>query len=100
ETTHGFAGMGKNSGRLGTWVISGPIGYTGHAALARDIANLKAAMRSAGVKQGFLPVVAPASVVPARKDEHYRNEEEALFAIAAALHEEYEAIVAAGLIVQ
>jgi len=27
--------------------------------------------------------------VPARKDEHYRSEEEALFAIAEALREEY-----------
>jgi len=35
-----------------------------------------------------------------RKDEHYSNEEEALFAIAKALHEEYKAIVDAGLIVQ
>jgi 5-methyltetrahydropteroyltriglutamate--homocysteine methyltransferase len=52
------------------------------------------------VAHGFLPVVAPASVVPARKDEHYRSEEEALFAIADALHDEYRAIVDAGLIVQ
>jgi 5-methyltetrahydropteroyltriglutamate--homocysteine methyltransferase len=100
EATHGFAGMGKESGRLGTWAITGPIAYTGHAALARDISNLKAAMRQAGVKDGFLPVVAPASVVPTRKDEHYRNEEEALFAIAEALREEYKAITDAGLIVQ
>ena len=100
EAAQGFAGMGKDTGQLGTWVITGPIAYTGQQALQRDIANLKAAMQQAGVKQGFLPVVAPASVVPARKDEHYRNEEEALFAIAAALREEYKAIVDAGLIVQ
>src|SRR5262245_1836093 len=100
ESTHGFAGMGKNSGRLGTWVITGPISYSGQQALQRDIVNLKNAMRQAGAKEGFLPVVAPASVVPTRKDEHYRNEEEALFAIADALHEEYRAIAEAGLIVQ
>jgi 5-methyltetrahydropteroyltriglutamate--homocysteine methyltransferase len=100
EATQGFAGMGKDSAQLGTWVISGPIAYIGQRALQRDIANLKAAMTQAGVQHGFLPVVAPASVVPARKDEHYRNEEEALFAIAAALHEEYKAIVDAGLTVQ
>ena len=100
EAAQGFAGMGKDTGQLGTWVITGPIAYIGQQALQRDIANLKAAMRQAGVQHGFLPVVAPASVVPARKDEHYRNEEEALFAIAAALREEYKAIVEAGLIVQ
>ncbi|MEZ5124387.1 MAG: hypothetical protein R2736_22940 [Solirubrobacterales bacterium] len=31
---------------------------------------------------GFLPVVAPASVVPIREDEHYATEEEFVFAVA------------------
>jgi 5-methyltetrahydropteroyltriglutamate--homocysteine methyltransferase len=100
EAGQGFAGMGKDAAQLGTWVITGPVSYIGQPALQRDIANLKAAMKQAGVKHGFLPVVAPASVVPARKDEHYRNEEEALFAIAEALREEYKMIVDAGLTVQ
>jgi 5-methyltetrahydropteroyltriglutamate--homocysteine methyltransferase len=100
EAAQGFAGMGKDAAQLGTWVITGPVTYTGQNAIGRDIANLKAAMAAADVKRGFLPVVAPASVVPARRDEHYRNEEEALFAIAAALRAEYKAIVDAGLTVQ
>jgi 5-methyltetrahydropteroyltriglutamate--homocysteine methyltransferase len=100
EAAQGFAGMGKDAAQLGTWVITAPIRYIGHQALQRDIANLKVAMKEAGVQHGFLPVVAPASVVPARKDEHYRSEEDALFAIADALHEEYQAIVDAGLTVQ
>jgi 5-methyltetrahydropteroyltriglutamate--homocysteine methyltransferase len=100
EAAQGFAGMGKDAGQLGTWVMTGPIAYIGQEALQRDIANLKAAMKQAGVKHGFLPVVAPASVVPSRKDEHYRNEEEALFAIAEALRKEYKMIVDAGLTVQ
>jgi 5-methyltetrahydropteroyltriglutamate--homocysteine methyltransferase len=70
EAAQGFAGMGKDSGQLGTWVITGPISYVGQAALQRDIVNLTAAMKQAGAKHGFLPVVAPASVVPARRDEH------------------------------
>jgi len=45
-------------------------------------------------------VVAPASAVPRSKNEHYRDEEEFLFALAAALREEYKAIVDAGLYVQ
>ena len=39
--------------------------------IARDIANLKAAMEAAGVEEGFLPVVAPASCFPDLIDEHY-----------------------------
>jgi hypothetical protein len=44
--------------------------------------------------------VAPASVLPNRTDEFYKTEEEALFAIADALHEEYSAVVESGLLVQ
>jgi len=94
ESTQGLVGT------LGVWVCVGPVSYTGRPALERDIANLKAGMARAGVTRGFLPVVAPASVVPWRRDEHYRSEEEFLFAVADALHEEYQAIIDAGLQVQ
>ena len=100
EGTHGAAGLGKSISPTGGYAIVGPIRYVGQAAIGRDIANLKAALDGAGVAGGFLPVVAPASVLPQRKDEHYRDETEALFAIAEALGEEYRAIVAAGLTVQ
>ena len=99
EGTQGFAGLGKQAGRLGTWVVTGPIKYTGQAAIQRDIANLKAALQGQGVK-GFLPVVAPASVAPNRKDEFYKTPEDALFAIAEALNVEYKAVVDAGLYLQ
>jgi 5-methyltetrahydropteroyltriglutamate--homocysteine methyltransferase len=99
EDAQGFAGLGKQAGRLGTWVVTGPIRYTGQAAIQRDIANLKSAIQGLGVK-GFLPVVAPASVAPNRKDEFYKTPEDALFAIAEALNTEYKAVVDAGLYVQ
>ena len=47
------------------------ITYTGQDAIARDIANLKAAMEAEGVADGFLPVVAPASCFPNLIDEYY-----------------------------
>jgi 5-methyltetrahydropteroyltriglutamate--homocysteine methyltransferase len=76
------------------------IRYTGQEAIERDIANLKAAMAAEDVQEGFLPVVAPASCFPRLIDEHYRSEQDALMGIAAALREEYRAIVDAGLYVQ
>jgi 5-methyltetrahydropteroyltriglutamate--homocysteine methyltransferase len=85
--------------RRGTVVAVGPIAYKGHAALKHDIDTFKAALAGAGVA-GFVPVVAPASAVPMFRNEHYRSEEEALFALAEALREEYRAIVDAGLYVQ
>ncbi len=81
------------------WVCVGPIRYVGAAALQRDIENLQAAVAASGVA-GFLPVVAPASVVPERRDEFYASEEEFLFAVADALNAEYRAIVDAGLYLQ
>jgi 5-methyltetrahydropteroyltriglutamate--homocysteine methyltransferase len=85
--------------RRGTAVATGPIAYKGHAAIARDIEVFKAALVGVDV-EGFVPVVAPASAVPAFRNEHYRSEEEALFALAEALREEYAAIIDAGLYVQ
>jgi 5-methyltetrahydropteroyltriglutamate--homocysteine methyltransferase len=84
----------------GLSVCVGPIRYQGHAAIKRDIDDLKAAMEASGVRDGFLPVVAPSSAVPIRVDEHYDSDEEFIFALADALNEEYRAIVDAGLYVQ
>ena len=81
-------------------VCVGPIEYTGQPELQRDIANFKAALAAAGVKQGFLPVAAPASVIPDRKNEYYKSDEDCLRAIARAMRTEYKAIVDAGLLLQ
>ncbi len=78
----------------------GPIAYVGQAALQRDINNLKAALAAVGVTEGFLPVAAPASVIPDRKNEYYRNDDECLQAIAEAMRTEYRMIVDAGFLVQ
>jgi len=84
----------------GEAVCVAPICYTGQAEVQRDIANFKAALARAGVAEGFLPVAAPASVIPDRRNEHYASDEEMLDAIAEAMRAEYRAIVDAGLLVQ
>ena len=91
------SGLGKRLGRR--IIVNGPLSYTGQAEIARDIRNLKTAAAKANV-QAFLPVVAPASALPGAKNEHYSDEKSYLFALADALHEEYQAIVDAGLYVQ
>ena len=80
------------------WFCTGPIEYDG-TALQRDVARLKAALVGVEVRDAFLPVVAPASVYWLH-DEHYGNEEEFVFAVADALHEEYRGIVDAGFLLQ
>jgi 5-methyltetrahydropteroyltriglutamate--homocysteine methyltransferase len=99
EAAEGFAGIGKQTAHMGTWVVTGPIRYTGAKAIARDIANLKAAIKGRRI-EGFLPVVAPASVAPSRVDEYYKTPDDALFAIAKAMNSEYRAVIDAGLHVQ
>jgi 5-methyltetrahydropteroyltriglutamate--homocysteine methyltransferase len=81
-------------------VCVGPIVYTGQAALQRDIDHFKAALREVDVADGFLPVAAPASAIPDRRNEYYANDEECLFAMAAAMRTEYKTIADAGLLVQ
>jgi 5-methyltetrahydropteroyltriglutamate--homocysteine methyltransferase len=80
-------------------VCVGPIAYTGHDAIATDIANFKAAMQAAGVEEGFMSSVAPGSASRIA-NAYYKTEEELLYACADAMREEYRAIVDAGLILQ
>jgi 5-methyltetrahydropteroyltriglutamate--homocysteine methyltransferase len=77
-----------------------PIAYTGQAELQRDIDNFKAALKQVNVVEAFLPVAAPASVIPDRKNQYYKNDDECLQAIAAAMRTEYKTIVDAGFAVQ
>lgn len=91
DTTQNFVGM---SG----WVVTGPITYKPEA-IKRDIAALKDAIGKSGVT-GFIPSVSPTSVAPDREDQHYKNNEEYLFAIADAIREEYKVVIDAGFILQ
>jgi 5-methyltetrahydropteroyltriglutamate--homocysteine methyltransferase len=94
DRTQGFVGS------IAPWVCTGPVRYVGQDAVGRDIRNLHDAVAAVGGVTAFLPVVAPASLVPTYADEHYGNERDYVFAVADALGEEYRAIADAGLVVQ
>ena len=81
-------------------VAVGPITYTGQAELQQDIDNFKAALRGVKVQEAFLPVAAPASVIPDRKNEYYRSGDDLAQAIGEAMRSEYKMIIEAGLLVQ
>ena len=80
-------------------VCTGPVKYKGEQAVQKDIANVKAAAKAAGVSDAhvFLPATAPAGV---GINEYYKSEEEYFHALAAELAKEYKAIVDAGILVQ
>lgn len=79
---------------------TGPIRYVGHEVLARDIANLKAALLAPKTREGFMPAISPENAQHGKRNLYYRTEEEFEIALADALNEEYRAIVDAELIVQ
>ncbi len=78
---------------------TGPVAYKGHALLQRDIANLKAAIGNAKI-EAFIPAISPANIEDWMRNAYYKTQEEYLFAVADAMHEEYKAIVDAGLLLQ
>ncbi|HEX3537113.1 MAG TPA: cobalamin-independent methionine synthase II family protein [Stellaceae bacterium] len=80
-------------------VCTGPLTYAGQDLIRADIANFKTALAAAQVTEGFMTAVAPASC--ARIDNtYYKSDEEFLYACAEAMHEEYKAIVDAGIVLQ
>jgi 5-methyltetrahydropteroyltriglutamate--homocysteine methyltransferase len=78
----------------------GPITYQGHEAVRRNISDLKTALAVAGVGEGFMTAVAPASTGYDASNEFYKDERDYVFAIAEALREEYLEIVNSGLVLQ
>ena len=75
----------------------GPVTYRGHAALKKDLANLRAACDAVGATTAFVPSTAPSG---AGENAYYKSEEEFLLAVGEALREEYLAIVDAGFLLQ
>jgi 5-methyltetrahydropteroyltriglutamate--homocysteine methyltransferase len=78
-------------------VCTGPVRYTGHEAVRRDIENLRAALADIHYEEAFLPATSPSGF---GRNEFYASEAEYAQAVAEALREEYLAIVEAGLLLQ
>jgi len=76
---------------------TGPVTYVGQAELKKEI---DVTVATAGKENVFLTSTAPASLEVYRRNRYYKNDEEYVFAIADAMRVEYEAIAAAGLILQ
>ena len=81
-------------------VCIGPVAYRGQAAIRAEIDALKAALGGVDAAEAFMTSTAPADIVFAAPNDHYRNEQDYLYAVAEAMKEEYHAIVDAGLVLQ
>jgi 5-methyltetrahydropteroyltriglutamate--homocysteine methyltransferase len=100
EFFDGEAPGGRGNRWRGADVCVAPIVYTDTHSIHRDIANMKSAMAAAGVEEGFLPVVAPASAAFNGVNDYYTPDEEYVHALSEALRTEYLAIYESGLVVQ
>jgi 5-methyltetrahydropteroyltriglutamate--homocysteine methyltransferase len=82
-------------------VCTGPVTYTGHQAIKADIDALNKALAGKNSDtEGFVAALGPLSLGAGARNEYYPSEEEYMTAVAECVREEYQAIAAAGLIVQ
>jgi 5-methyltetrahydropteroyltriglutamate--homocysteine methyltransferase len=82
------------------YFCTGPLTYTGRERARADIERLQAAVSGREDVEAFLPAITPGTVEHWLQNEYYPDTETFLFAVADVLHEEYQAITDAGLILQ
>jgi 5-methyltetrahydropteroyltriglutamate--homocysteine methyltransferase len=79
---------------------TGPIAVKSMAPLARDIAVMQAAMDAAGYDRGFMNAASPGVIALFQPSDIHADLDAYLDDLAEGMRHEYEAIVAAGLILQ
>ncbi|MBW4710361.1 cobalamin-independent methionine synthase II family protein [Roseobacter sp. YSTF-M11] len=81
-------------------MCTGEVTSKGQGELQQDIDNLKAAMAQHGAERGFMNAASPGVISLFLQNDFYKTREAYLAALADAMREEYQTIVAAGLDVQ
>ena len=78
----------------------GPIAVRNLEPLQVDIDNLRSAVSDANAAEAFMNAASPGVVALFQPNDYYRTQDEYLEAIAEGMRAEYEAIVAAGIVLQ
>ena len=78
----------------------GPVASMTLAPLEEDLAHMKAALAAHRPHGGFMNSASPGVIALFQPNEHYPTQDDYLEALAEAMRPEYEAIVAAGLVLQ
>jgi 5-methyltetrahydropteroyltriglutamate--homocysteine methyltransferase len=81
-------------------MCTGDVKSKGQGELQKDIDNLKGAMATHGAGRGFMNAASPGVISLFLQNEHYKTRDAYLAALADAMREEYETIVASGLDLQ
>jgi 5-methyltetrahydropteroyltriglutamate--homocysteine methyltransferase len=79
---------------------TGPVAFHGAQAVQSDIANLKAALEQTPAVEAFMNAASPGIIADYLVNQYYDSEEAYLYALADAMKHEYDAIAAAGIVLQ
>ena len=78
----------------------GPASWKDFSLVERDVANLKAALNGTHVAQAFMTAASPGTVTNHHPNHYYANREQYIEAVAEVMKREYDAIAAAGFVLQ
>ena len=81
-------------------LCTGEISIKDEAPLERDIANFRVALAGSGASDGFMNAASPGVISVFQPNRHYPSEDAYLEALAEIMKVEYEAIHAAGFVIQ
>ena len=81
-------------------MCTGEVKSKGQGELQKDIFNLKAAMNHHGIDRGFMNAASPGVISLFLQNDYYPSRDAYLAALADAMRDEYETIVASGLDLQ
>jgi len=86
--------------RYFTPACNGPITLRDKDAVNQDIASLRAALHGIQVEEVFMPAASPGTIAQVMQNNYYPTQETYLYALADAMRYEYQAIIAAGFLIQ
>lgn len=90
----------NNSGPAKRLCCTGPIGWKDFDQVTTDLRNMKDALQGVDVEDVFISATSPGNIWVKTPDLHYGDAQTYLQAVADAMKKEYEAIVAAGFVLQ
>ncbi len=86
--------------RRKTPACNAPISVRDGEAVRADVENLKAAVASVQAAEAFMSAASPGVISLFFRNDHYKDQETYLFAIADAMRHEYETVAKAGIVLQ
>jgi len=86
--------------RLANPVCTGPVSYRDTSLVQADIANLNSATEGRDIPEVFMSAASPGVISIFHQNAHYASDSDYVAALADAMKTEYDAIYAAGLVLQ